>query len=111
MARCAGVDFAPSAGSEETSSVGIYFEAAVCLICKVLRGVCNAVEHPGSILLQCVVLVDFFKLWPFYEMTDLECKYGKFFSVIWEDAKYYEGKMSMVQIVAIILIKSIQTQS
>ena len=28
-------------------------------------------------------------------MTDLECKYGKFFSVIWEDVKYYEGKISI----------------
>ena len=27
-------------------------------------------------------------------MTDLECKYGKFFSVIWEDVKYYEGEIS-----------------
>ena len=35
------------------------------------------------------------KLWPFCEMTDLECKYGKFFSVIWEDVKYYEGKISI----------------
>lgn len=96
MAGRAGVDFTLGAGSEETFSVGIYLlKTAVWLMCRVLHSVCGVTERPGSVLLQCVVFADFLKLWPFCEMTDLECKYGKFFSVIWEDVKYYEGKVSI----------------